>query len=180
MSAQPNSVTITILDKEYMVSCPEEEREDLLQSAQYLDQRMKETRDNGKVLGTERMAVMTALNIVNELLRQQREKRASRANRQRLRALVTFKDRSSTQSTPFGRRGRLKVSPPVVFVSRFSYPLSLTSYPREPSCDVVVQVRIWRAESLIRRKRVPSEPNWFKGQGLQRHPRRAFFVRFVA
>ena len=74
MSAQPNAVTITILDKEYMVSCPEEEREDLLQSAQYLDQRMKETRDNGKVLGTERMAVMTALNIVNELLRQQREK----------------------------------------------------------------------------------------------------------
>ena len=74
MSAQPNAIAITILDKEYMVSCPEEEREDLLLSAQYLDQRMRETRDNGKVLGTERMAVMTALNIVNELLRQQREK----------------------------------------------------------------------------------------------------------
>lgn len=74
MSAESNGVTITILEKEYMVSCPEEEREDLLLSAQYLDQRMKETRDIGKVLGTERMAVMTALNIVNELLRQQREK----------------------------------------------------------------------------------------------------------
>ncbi len=74
MSAQPDAVTITILDKEYMVSCPEEEREDLLLSAKYLDQRMKDTRDNGKVLGTERMAVMTALNIVNDFLRQQREK----------------------------------------------------------------------------------------------------------
>ena len=74
MSAQPDAVTITILDKEYMVSCPEEEREDLLLSAKYLDQRMKDTRDNGKVLGTERMAVMTALNITNDFLRQQREK----------------------------------------------------------------------------------------------------------
>lgn len=74
MSAQPDAVSITILDKEYMVSCPEDEREDLLLSARYLDQRMKETRDNGKVLGTERMAVMTALNIVNDFLRQQREK----------------------------------------------------------------------------------------------------------
>tara|TARA_B100001123_G_C15142539_1_gene960121 strand:+ start:309 stop:629 length:321 start_codon:yes stop_codon:yes gene_type:complete len=74
MSTPPNAITITILDKEYMVACPEEEREDLLSSAQYLDQRMKETRDNGKVLGTERIAVMTALNIVNDLLRQQREK----------------------------------------------------------------------------------------------------------
>lgn len=74
MSAQPDAVAIMILDKEYMVSCPEEEREDLLLSARYLDQRMKETRDNGRVLGTERMAVMTALNIVNDFLRQQREK----------------------------------------------------------------------------------------------------------
>ena len=74
MSEQPGAITITILDKEYMVSCPEEEREDLLLSAKYLDQRMKDTRDNGKVLGAERMAVMTALNIVNDFLRQQREK----------------------------------------------------------------------------------------------------------
>ena len=75
MNSPRDAVSITILDKEYMVACPQEEREDLLMSARYLDQRMKETRDNGKVLGTERMAVMTALNIVNEFLRQQREKK---------------------------------------------------------------------------------------------------------
>ena len=74
MSDQISTVTITILDKEYMVSCPAEEHDSLLQSARYLDQRMKETRDNGKILGTERMAVMTALNVVNDFLRQQREK----------------------------------------------------------------------------------------------------------
>ena len=67
-----DAVTIQILDKEYMVSCPDEERDELLESARYLDERMRETRDAGKVLGTERMAVMTALNIVHELLRSQR------------------------------------------------------------------------------------------------------------
>ena len=74
MSSQPDVIAIIILDKEYMVACPEEERPDLLLSAKYLDERMKETREGGKVLGTERMAVMTALNIVNEFLQQQREK----------------------------------------------------------------------------------------------------------
>ncbi|MBS37480.1 MAG: cell division protein ZapA [Thiotrichales bacterium] len=67
-----NAVTIQILDKEYMVSCPDEERDELIESARYLDERMRKTRDAGKVLGTERMAVMTALNIVHELLRSRR------------------------------------------------------------------------------------------------------------
>ena len=73
-ASSSNAIAIQILDKEYMVSCPEEEREDLLESARYLDARMRQTRDAGKVLGTERMAVMTALNIVHELLQQRREK----------------------------------------------------------------------------------------------------------
>lgn len=74
MREQSNPVGIKILDKEYMVSCPEDEKEALVASARYLDQRMKEARDGGKVLGTERMAVMTALNIVHDLLIQQKEK----------------------------------------------------------------------------------------------------------
>jgi len=68
MSSQSTPVTIRVLDKEYMVSCPPEERESLVESAKLLDRRMRETRDGGKVLGTERMAVMAALNIVHELL----------------------------------------------------------------------------------------------------------------
>ena len=74
MTTSPDAIAIQILDKEYMVACPPEEREDLIESARYLDERMRETRDAGKVLGTERMAVMTALNIVHELLQHQREK----------------------------------------------------------------------------------------------------------
>jgi cell division protein ZapA len=73
MTNQANAIAIQILDKEYMVACPEDERDELLDSARFLDERMRETRDAGKVLGTERMAVMTALNIVHELLQHRRE-----------------------------------------------------------------------------------------------------------
>lgn len=74
MSSQSVPVSIQIMDKEYMVSCPPEEREALLESARMLDRRMKEARDGGKVLGTERMAVMAALNIVHELLQNRGER----------------------------------------------------------------------------------------------------------
>jgi len=66
-------VTIQILDKEYMVSCPADERAGLIESAKYLDARMREVREGGKIIGTERVAVMTALNIIHELLVHRRE-----------------------------------------------------------------------------------------------------------
>ena len=66
MSTEAIPVTIQILDKEYMVSCPPDEREALLESAKLLNTRMREVREGGKVLGTERMAVMTALNVIHE------------------------------------------------------------------------------------------------------------------
>ena len=62
------SVTVKILEKEYQVACPEAERAALLQSADMLNRRMKEIRDSGKVVGLDRMAVMVALNLANELL----------------------------------------------------------------------------------------------------------------
>ena len=61
-------VTVRILDKEYQVMCRPGEREPLLNSAQYLDRKMKEIRDSRKVIGSDRIAVMAALNITNELL----------------------------------------------------------------------------------------------------------------
>ena len=62
------AVTITILGKEYLIACPEEERNQLLSSAEFLDKKMREIRDSGKVIGTDRIAVMAALNLANELL----------------------------------------------------------------------------------------------------------------
>jgi cell division protein ZapA len=66
---EPAHVTVRILEKEYFVSCPQDERADLLDSAEYLNKKMREIRDTGKVVGADRIAVMAALNMANELLR---------------------------------------------------------------------------------------------------------------
>ncbi len=61
-------VSVRILEKEYQVSCPANERTDLLDSAEILNAKMREIRDSGKVVGLDRIAVMAALNMANELL----------------------------------------------------------------------------------------------------------------
>jgi cell division protein ZapA len=69
MNPDPSRVSVKILEKEYHVACPPEERPALLDSAEYLNCKMREIRDSGKVIGLDRIAVMAALNIVNELLK---------------------------------------------------------------------------------------------------------------
>jgi cell division protein ZapA len=69
--SEVNRVSIRILEKEYHVACPAEERRALLDSAEFLNRKMREIRDSGKVVGLDRIAVMAALNIANELLRTQ-------------------------------------------------------------------------------------------------------------
>lgn len=64
----PKPVSVCILDKEYIVACREEERESLLNAVDYLKKRLKEVRETGKVVGSERVAVMAALNIAHEYL----------------------------------------------------------------------------------------------------------------
>ena len=70
----PKAVSIRILDKEYRISCPEEEQDDLLASAEFLNGKMREIRDTGKVVGVDRIAVIAALNIAHELLEQRGRK----------------------------------------------------------------------------------------------------------
>ncbi len=62
-------VTIRILEKEYQVACPASEKTDLVASAELLNKKMREIRDSGKVVGLDRVAVMAALNMANELLK---------------------------------------------------------------------------------------------------------------
>ncbi len=62
-------ISVRILEKEYQIVCPTEERSDLLDSAEVLNGRMREIRDSGKVVGLDRIAVIAALNMANELLR---------------------------------------------------------------------------------------------------------------
>jgi cell division protein ZapA len=68
-SREPSRVSVRILEKEYAMVCPYEERSALLDSAEFLNARMREVRDSGKVVGSDRIAVMVALNLVNEYLK---------------------------------------------------------------------------------------------------------------
>lgn len=70
MSQQEQArVSVRIMEKEYVIACPYEERTALLDTAEFLNSRMREVRDSGKVVGLDRIAVMVALNLANELLR---------------------------------------------------------------------------------------------------------------
>ena len=59
-------MTISLLGREFRVGCPEGEEKQLLASVDYLNRKLKEVRDTGKVSGNERIAIMAALNIAHE------------------------------------------------------------------------------------------------------------------
>ena len=65
---QSRRVPVSILDKEYLISCAEDEREQLLAVVDFLNGKFDEVKNSGNVIGTERIVIMAALNIANELL----------------------------------------------------------------------------------------------------------------
>ena len=68
MTEQTAQVSVRILDKEYQVACPASERTNLLDSAEILNAKMREIRDSGRIVGLDRIAVMAALNMANDLI----------------------------------------------------------------------------------------------------------------
>jgi cell division protein ZapA len=68
MTKEAGGLDVTILGRQFRVACSEEEQKDLLKAVDYLDGKMREIRDSGKVIGVERIAIMAALNIAHELL----------------------------------------------------------------------------------------------------------------
>jgi cell division protein ZapA len=74
MNPENKPMRVHILDKEYLVACPDNEREALFASAEFLTEKMKEIRDTGKIVGADRIAVMAALNMAHELLERQNSK----------------------------------------------------------------------------------------------------------
>ena len=64
-------LTIKIMDKEYRIACPEEEKTNLRASADLLNDKLKEIKQQGSVIGTERIAIMAALNMSHEILHSQ-------------------------------------------------------------------------------------------------------------
>jgi len=88
MKTNAKPIRVHILEKEYLIACPDEEREALFASAEFLTDKMKEIRDSGKIVGADRIAVMAALNMAHELLGQKTVKDDYQLNiSQRIRAL---------------------------------------------------------------------------------------------
>ena len=65
-SREKGAITISLMGREFRVGCPEGEEKQLLASVDYLNRKLKEVRDTGKVVGNERIAIMAALNIAHE------------------------------------------------------------------------------------------------------------------
>ncbi len=78
MSEMLTTVSVKILDKEYQVSCRQDEVDALTAAARHVDGQMRQIREAGKVFGLDRIAVMTALNLANELLQNRNATAASR------------------------------------------------------------------------------------------------------
>ena len=68
MKPTKEGIKIHIMGKEYAVACEPEEKRNLLEAARYLDDTMQDVQKTGKIIGAERLAVMVALNMSNELL----------------------------------------------------------------------------------------------------------------
>ena len=69
---RPLTLDVNILGRDYKVACKESERAELLDAVGFLDGKMREIRDGNKVSGVDRIAVMAALNMANDLLRERR------------------------------------------------------------------------------------------------------------
>lgn len=68
MSKETRGLDVSIMGREFRVSCTEDEQKDLLKAVEFLNSKMREIRDTGKVIGVERIAIMAALNITHEYL----------------------------------------------------------------------------------------------------------------
>jgi len=74
VNEQKSATNVHILDKEYRIACTTEEEDNLHAAARYLDNKMREIRASGKVIGADRIAVMAALNMAHDLLEQKEQK----------------------------------------------------------------------------------------------------------
>jgi cell division protein ZapA len=66
--SEKGALTISLLGREFRVACPEGEEREIMAAADYLNRKLKEVRDTGKVVGNERIAIMAALNIAHEAM----------------------------------------------------------------------------------------------------------------
>jgi len=87
MAIGDKGICVRILEKEFRVACPQAQEAALREAAFFLDKQMRTIRQSGKVIGIERIAVMAALNIANELLSLKKTGEPSQALTERLKLL---------------------------------------------------------------------------------------------
>lgn len=90
MAEDSITISVRIMGREYTVACPPEQHELLVASAEMLNERMSAIRRRGKALGTERIAVMAALNLARELMERggsEADNDARKADAERVRQL---------------------------------------------------------------------------------------------
>lgn len=116
MSDELLQVSIRILEKEYRIACEPHEQEDLRASARLLDNRMREIRQSGRVIGTDRIAVMAALNIAHDVIRLQRARPGSTDDSAR--RLSELQERVSLALTD-----EVPATPPLTTIPRGAPPL---------------------------------------------------------
>ena len=69
MTSSSNIISVSIMDRDYQFTCPDDERDALKAAALFLDEKLRETKAAGNLMALERIAVMTALNLSDELLK---------------------------------------------------------------------------------------------------------------
>lgn len=90
---QPNkqsmiTAKITIFGKQFHILCPPDQEENLQRAARHLDRRMHEIRLKGSVIGSERIAIMAALNLANDLLSKEAAPKEDPKQTQRLGGMI--------------------------------------------------------------------------------------------
>jgi len=80
MDKSSEPISVAILDRDYQFACQPEERKALREAAEYLDDRMRSIKGEGRLMALERIAVMTALNLADELLRSQKYEKHRQQN----------------------------------------------------------------------------------------------------
>ncbi len=88
MSRDSGGVAVRVLEREYVIAASGEQRDAVLASADYLNERLRELRRGGRVVGNDRLLVLVALNVVNELLQERGTRQDQAAAVERLGALA--------------------------------------------------------------------------------------------
>ena len=88
MKVDSVQVKVSIMEREYQLVCGEGEQQELIAAAAYLDEKMREMKVRGNVIGTDRLAVVSALNIAHELLTYEMNKPHFQTTQRDLKRLV--------------------------------------------------------------------------------------------